>query len=61
MNATALAWFLVTSGYGYGVGVVYSPPMQNVEDCRRLQDALIKSRIAQIAQCVQLNVYLGGK
>ena len=54
-----LVWVLVTFD-SYASGTVYSPPMQTLEDCKRLQEAAYKLSRQERGQCVQINVLRGG-
>ena len=54
-----LAWVLVTTG-GYNSNqIVYSPPMEDIESCQRLQksvDKLMASYGRAGSQCIQIKV-----
>ena len=56
---TILVWFMVTVGGHNGNEVVYSPPMQDLEQCQWLQKSVkeissttIRSRCIQIKMAV---------
>ena len=50
-----LVWFLVSTGYGSQHHIEYSPPLQTLEDCKRLQEfAYIKSK----TQCIQVSTLI---
>lgn len=53
---TIMVWFLVTTSY-YGE-VHYSPPIPEIEDCRRLQTIVTNHQSYRntSATCVQLRV-----
>ena len=47
---TTLVWFLITaSSYG---AITYSPPMQTIEECQRLQKIIPQRN----SRCVELRV-----
>jgi hypothetical protein len=62
MSAFILAWVLVSFD-SYSTGMIYSPAVETLEDCQRLQ-AFRKIAIRGVAtdnssQCVQLRVMRG--
>ena len=60
MSAFILAWVLVSMN-GYGV-VNYSPPVETVGECQRLQKFLLERGVGtQRSQCIQVNVLARGR
>jgi hypothetical protein len=56
-----LVWVLVSFD-SYASGLVYSPPMQTLEDCKRLQEVAMKlSQQYSKNTCVQINVLRGAQ
>lgn len=53
MSAFILAWVLVIP-YGPNRPTTYSPPVQTLEDCKRLQEASMV-----LGNCVQVSVLRG--
>jgi hypothetical protein len=58
MSAFILAWVLVVSDGQYRI--TYSPPVQTLEDCQRLQAHVDKHSYGN-SKCMQLNVLARGK
>jgi len=64
MTTFVLAWVLVTFD-SYNAGMRYSPPLQTLEDCQRLQEFRKQLKIGASAasgmneRCIQLNVLRG--
>lgn len=59
MSFFILAWVLVSFD-SYSSGLVYSPPVETLEDCQRFQ-AFRKNtlRVDSSAQCIQVRVLKG--
>lgn len=55
-----LVWVLVSFD-SYASGMVYSPPMQTLEDCKRLQEVAMKLSQNGKNTCVQINVLRGAQ
>ncbi len=55
-----LVWVLVSFD-SYASGMVYSPPLQTLEDCKRLQEAAMKLFKHSQNTCVQINVLRGAQ
>jgi hypothetical protein len=61
MTTFVLAWVLVTFD-SYNSGMQYSPPLQTLEDCKRLQEFRKQLKISGMnEQCIQLNVMRGAQ
>jgi hypothetical protein len=61
MSAFILAWVLVSFD-SYTSGMIYSPPVETLEDCQRLQEfRKIATRVREdnSAQCVQVRTLKG--
>ena len=55
-----LVWVLVSFD-SYASGLAYSPPMQTLEDCKRLQEVAMKLSHQSKNTCVQINVLRGAR
>jgi hypothetical protein len=61
MSTTFILVWVLVSFDSYASGLAYSPPMQTLEDCKRLQEVSMKLSHQNKNTCVQLNILRGAQ